>query len=55
MKLSPQVVAGLKSPPSGRSDVIHFDDELPGFGLRIRNGGKRVGSCSIGCTASPAA
>ncbi|MFW5833431.1 MAG: tyrosine-type recombinase/integrase [Pseudomonadota bacterium] len=28
--------------PDGRSDVIHWDDDLKGFGLRIRAGGKRA-------------
>jgi integrase len=42
MKLNPKTIAGLKEPPVGKSDVIHFDDELPGFGLRIRAGGKRT-------------
>jgi Arm DNA-binding domain len=42
MKLNPKTIAGLKEPPAGKSDVIHFDDELPGFGLRLRAGGKRT-------------
>ena len=28
--------------PDGRSDVIHWDDDLKGFGLRLRAGGKRA-------------
>jgi integrase len=28
--------------PAGKSDAIFFDDDLPGFGLRIRAGGKRT-------------
>src|SRR5262245_13674354 len=24
--------------PAGKTDVIHFDDELTGFGLRLRRG-----------------
>jgi integrase len=28
--------------PLGKSDAIFFDDDLPGFGLRVRAGGKRT-------------
>jgi integrase len=28
--------------PAGKSDAIFFDDDLPGFGLRVRAGGKRT-------------
>jgi integrase len=28
--------------PTGKSDAIFFDDDIPGFGLRIRAGGKRT-------------
>src|SRR6516225_8497248 len=28
--------------PSGSRDKLFFDDELPGFGFRIRDGGKRT-------------
>jgi integrase len=36
--------ATLKTPslPDGVNDKIFFDDDLPGFGLRIREGGKRT-------------
>ena len=27
--------------PEGKDDHIHFDERLPGFGLRQRKGGKR--------------
>ena len=40
MKLSASVVARLALPP-GISDKIFFDDELPGFGLRLRRSGDR--------------
>ena len=40
MKLTSQTVARLTL-PAGKSDAIFFDDDLPGFGLRIRAGGKR--------------
>ena len=42
MKLDARTVAGLRQPPAGKADVIYFDDGLPGFGLRIRAGGKRT-------------
>ena len=25
--------------PSGKSEIIEFDDDVPGFGLRVRSGG----------------
>lgn len=28
--------------PAGKADIILFDDKLPGFGLRIRSGGKKT-------------
>jgi hypothetical protein len=41
MRLTRAVVAGLKL-PAGKSEIIVFDEDLPGFGLRIRAGGKRT-------------
>jgi integrase len=41
MRLTRASVAGLKL-PTGKSEIIVFDEALPGFGLRIRGGGKRV-------------
>jgi integrase len=42
MKLTKANVAKLPLPGDmGKSDVIYFDDAVPGFGLRIRNGGSR--------------
>ena len=40
MRLTKAIVERLGLPP-GRSDKIYFDDDLPGFGLRLREGGKR--------------
>jgi integrase len=41
MKLSDKTVADL-SLPEGKSELIVFDDDLPGFGVRLRAGGKRT-------------
>ena len=41
MKLDQASLARLTL-PAGRSELIVFDDKLPGFGLRIRAGGKRT-------------
>jgi integrase len=41
MKLTKETVARLKL-EDGKSDVIFFDDDLPGFGVRLRAGGKAV-------------
>jgi integrase len=40
MKLTNASVAGLKL-PEGKSDLLVFDDTLPGFGVRLRASGKR--------------
>jgi integrase len=40
MKLTQPTVNNLAL-PSGKSDAIFFDEEVPGLGLRIRGGGKR--------------
>jgi integrase len=45
MRLTKAIVERLTLPP-GASDKIWFDDELPGFGLRLRQGGKREGKRS---------
>src|SRR6516164_926591 len=39
MKLDAKVVR--LELPAGKVDLIHFDDDLPGFGIRLR-GGDRV-------------
>lgn len=41
VRLTKPNVAKLELPP-GKSETIVFDDALPGFGVRIRAGGKRV-------------
>jgi integrase len=41
MKLTQKSIAAVAI-PDGKSEAIFFDDELPGFGLRIRAGGARV-------------
>jgi integrase len=41
VKLTQATIARLKL-PAGKTDVIFFDDEIPGFGLRLRAGGRRV-------------
>jgi integrase len=41
MKLTRQSIAKL-SLPAGKSEAIKFDDEVAGFGLRVRAGGSRT-------------
>jgi integrase len=41
MELTKQSVAKLEL-PDGKTDAIFFDDTLPGFGVRLRQGGKAV-------------
>ena len=41
MKLTDASVANLVL-PEGKSDHIEWDEDLPGFGLRLRRGSKRV-------------
>ena len=40
MKLTTSTVPKAKV-PAGKTEAIHFDDEIPGFGLRIREAGSR--------------
>jgi integrase len=40
MKLTSREVEVLTLPP-GKSDVLYFDDDVPGLALRVRSGGKR--------------
>ena len=40
MKLTADTVAALVA-PAGKADHFEFDDELPGFGVRLRRGSKR--------------
>jgi integrase len=41
MKLTAKSVVTLGL-PAGRSDHVHYDDAVPGFGLRVRAGGSRT-------------
>src|SRR5262249_41351596 len=43
MKLNDRTVT-LSKPtlPEGKIDIVIFDEDIPGFGLRIREGGSRV-------------
>ena len=41
MRLTDAAVAALKV-PRGKSEILAFDDALPGFGIRIREGGSRT-------------
>jgi hypothetical protein len=41
MKFTAKTVTALRL-PEGRSEAIHFDATLPGFGLRLRSGGGRT-------------
>jgi integrase len=41
MKLTNESVARLKL-PEGKSERLEFDESLPGFGIRLRGGGKRT-------------
>ena len=40
-KLNKATVAAVTVPP-GKSETIAWDDDIPGFGLRVRAGGSRV-------------
>jgi integrase len=41
MKINAKTVTRLAL-PEGKADVIHFDDGMPGFGLRLRKSGEQV-------------
>lgn len=41
MKLTKAMIGRIEL-PTGKSDAIYFDEDDPGFGLRIRAGGKRT-------------
>jgi integrase len=41
MKLTAKAVAALMLPP-GKNDAIFFDDDMPGFGYRLRKSGDKV-------------
>ena len=46
MKLNDKAVAAL-TVPVGKSELIMFDDDLPGFGVRLRDGGSKTWIVSI--------
>src|SRR6516165_10080042 len=41
MKLTAKAVAALML-PSGKDDAIYFDQDMPGFGYRLRKSGDKV-------------
>jgi len=41
VKLSVRATAGLEL-PAGKTDHIEFDDDIPGFGCRVREGGSKT-------------
>ena len=41
MKLTQRTIDTLDL-PAGKTEAILFDDDLPGFGIRIRRGGTRT-------------
>jgi Arm domain-containing DNA-binding protein len=41
MKITARTVAGLKL-PRHKNDAIYFDDDMPGFGIRLRASGQQV-------------
>jgi integrase len=41
MKITTRTIAGLKL-PRGKNDAIYFDDDMPGFGIRLRVSGAQV-------------
>jgi integrase len=41
MKLTPKSIASIRL-PLGKTDHVYFDDDIKGFGLRIREGGSRT-------------
>ena len=40
MRLTDKTTAAL-TVPKGKVEAIYYDDDLPGFGLRLRAGGSR--------------
>ena len=41
MKFTQKTVDAFTLPPT-RNDVVVFDDDIPGFGLRVRSSGART-------------
>jgi len=42
MRLDARTIAQLRLPAAGKTDTIHFDQDLAGFGVRLRQNGERV-------------
>ena len=40
---------------AGKNEAIIFDEDIPGFGLRLRKAGARTGSINIGWASAPGA
>ena len=52
MKLTQKAVTSLQL-PTGKTDVIHFDDEISGFGYRLAQRCWRQGIALMGLPISP--
>jgi hypothetical protein len=42
IRLLPKTLASVSLPP-GKDEHFEWDDEMPGFGVRLRKGGSRTG------------
>ena len=51
MRFTKPSIAALRLPP-GKSELIAFDETLPGFGIRLRGAASEHGSSSIGWAPS---
>jgi hypothetical protein len=46
MKLTQEAIGRLRL-PAGKNEAIYFDDQLPGFGVRLRAAGSKKWSYNI--------